>query len=138
MSGIDVMGINTPHRKIIGNLKKLDRVMASKTSLTLTEMSVPKSEKTTDERSKVIIRGRRWDIVRCKENKSRINTTVPISKPNTAPLSIFSNRNVSLFKLVPVFGLDCSGFLGFLIKTCKNAFRRRNVRRGAPLHGCIW
>jgi len=39
--GSDITGINNPHRKIIGNLKKLEKVCASKISLTETAIKSP-------------------------------------------------------------------------------------------------
>ena len=43
-------GKKTPHKNIIGNRKKLDMVMASKTSFTPTEIRIPRSEKVIPER----------------------------------------------------------------------------------------
>jgi hypothetical protein len=43
-------GRKTPQRKIIGNRKKLDMVIASKTSLTPTEIRIPSNEKARPER----------------------------------------------------------------------------------------
>jgi len=40
--GSDMMGKNSPHRKIMGNLKKLEKVCASKTSLTETAIKSPR------------------------------------------------------------------------------------------------
>jgi hypothetical protein len=48
--GIEDTGKKTPQRKIMGNRKKLDMVMASKTSFTPTEIRIPRSEKTIPER----------------------------------------------------------------------------------------
>jgi len=41
------MGINNPHKNIIGNLKKLENVWASNTSLTETEINKPKNVEVT-------------------------------------------------------------------------------------------
>jgi hypothetical protein len=43
-------GKKTPQRKIMGNRKKLDMVMASKTSFTPTEIRIPSNEKARPER----------------------------------------------------------------------------------------
>jgi hypothetical protein len=41
------MGINSPHKNIIGNLKKLEKVWASKTSLTETAINSPRKVEVT-------------------------------------------------------------------------------------------
>lgn len=46
-TGSTCTGINSPHRKIIGNLKKLEKVCASKTSLTDTAINSPKKVEVT-------------------------------------------------------------------------------------------
>ena len=46
-------GKKTPQRKIMGKRKKLDMVMASKTSFTPTEIRIPRSEKAMPERMTV-------------------------------------------------------------------------------------
>jgi len=53
--GIEGTGKKTPQRKIIGNRKKLDMVMASKTSLTPTEIRIPRREKARPEKMKIRI-----------------------------------------------------------------------------------
>ncbi len=47
---MEEIGKKTPQRKIMGNRKKLDMVMASKTSFTPTEIRIPRSEKVIPER----------------------------------------------------------------------------------------
>ncbi len=46
-------GKKTPQRKIMGNRKKLDIVMASKTSFTPTEIKIPRREKARPEKIKM-------------------------------------------------------------------------------------
>jgi len=46
-------GKKTPQRKIIGNRKKLDMVIASKTSLTPTDIRIPRREKARPEKMKM-------------------------------------------------------------------------------------
>ncbi len=46
-------GKKTPQRKIMGNRKKLDIVMASKTSFTPTEIRIPRREKARPEKMKM-------------------------------------------------------------------------------------
>ena len=48
--GMEGTGKKTPQRKIMGKRKKLDMVMASKTSLTPTEIRIPSNEKARLER----------------------------------------------------------------------------------------
>jgi hypothetical protein len=49
-TGSDVMGKNSPHRKIMGKRKKLEKVWASKTSLAETEIKRPRKVDTTPTR----------------------------------------------------------------------------------------
>jgi len=51
--GMEGTGKKTPQRKIIGNRKKLDMVIASKTSLTPTEIRIPRREKARPEKMKI-------------------------------------------------------------------------------------
>jgi hypothetical protein len=51
--GMEGTGKNTPQRKIMGKRKKLDIVMASKTSLTPTEIRIPRREKARPEKIKM-------------------------------------------------------------------------------------
>ena len=53
--GIEGTGKKTPQRKIIGKRKKFDMVMASKTSLTPTEIRIPRREKARPEKMKIRI-----------------------------------------------------------------------------------
>jgi hypothetical protein len=48
--GMEDTGKKTPHRNIMGKRKKLDMVMASKTSFTPTEIRIPSNEKARLER----------------------------------------------------------------------------------------
>jgi hypothetical protein len=51
--GMEDKGKKTPQRKIIGNRKKLDMVIASKTSFTPTEIKIPRREKARPEKMKI-------------------------------------------------------------------------------------
>jgi hypothetical protein len=51
--GIEDTGKKTPQRKIMGNRKKLDIVIASKTSFTPTEIRIPRREKARPEKIKM-------------------------------------------------------------------------------------
>jgi hypothetical protein len=52
-NGMEETGKKTPQRKIMGNRKKLDIVIASKTSFTPTEIRIPRREKARPENMKI-------------------------------------------------------------------------------------
>jgi hypothetical protein len=90
-------GKKTPQRKIIGKRKKLDMVIASKTSFTPTEISIPRSEKARLEKMKI-----RTNAQKCftESSMSRIKMRVmnrATISPNRVLPRVFPKRMVLKF-----------------------------------------
>jgi hypothetical protein len=91
-------GKKTPQRKIMGNRKKLDMVMASKTSFTPTEIRIPSNENARPERMMTNTKeiGERIDkpmigIIKIVTKKVMIN-------PNRVLPSVLPKRIVLIFR----------------------------------------
>lgn len=91
------MGKNTPQRKIIGNRKKLERVIASKTSFTPTETNIPRSEKARPDRTMMKTKLKKcWTGISMMRIKKMVIKNVMI-KPKTALPSVLPRRIVVIF-----------------------------------------
>jgi len=95
--GIEDTGKKTPQRKIMGNRKKLDMVMASKTSFTPTEIRIPRREKARPEKIKM-----RTNAQKCFTEspmsgiRMRVMKTATISPKRALP-SVLPKRMVLKF-----------------------------------------
>ena len=76
-------GKNTPQRNTIGRRKKLERVMASNTSRTPTEMRSPMNAKANADNSRQTTRSIQLDMVKPKTAKLTNITNTPIETPIT-------------------------------------------------------
>jgi hypothetical protein len=89
------MGINTPLKKIIGNLKRFARVWASKTSFTATETKAPRLEKTNAEIMRDGIRKKRLKRGKEKKKSETMSMADETTNPKNAPPNIFPARTPS-------------------------------------------
>src|SRR4030042_5460145 len=92
--GIEDTGKKTPQRKIMGNRKKLDMVMASKTSFTPTEIRIPSNEKARPERMMMSTKEKRCLIERPMIGIKKIVIQNVMIKPNTALPRVLPKRMV--------------------------------------------
>src|SRR4030042_3827210 len=88
-SGKVTIGINTPLRNIIGNLKRFARVCASNTSFTATETKAPRVEKAKAERMRDGIRKKRLKRGKEKKKSETMSMADETTKPKNAPPNIF-------------------------------------------------
>lgn len=91
---MEEIGKKTPQRKIIGNRKKLDMVMASKTSFTPTEMRIPNNEKARPERMMIKTNEKKCLIEMPMIGIKKIAIQNVMIKPNAALPNILPKRMV--------------------------------------------
>ncbi len=90
-------GKKTPQRKIMGNRKKLDIVMASNTSFTPTEIRIPRREKAKPEKMKI-----RTNAQKCFTESPMSGIRMIVMKaatinPKRVPPRVLPNRMVRKF-----------------------------------------
>jgi hypothetical protein len=90
-------GKKTPQRKIMGNRKKLDMVMASKTSFTPTEIRIPSNEKARPERMMISTKEKRCFTERAIIGIKNIVIQNVIIKPNRVLPRVLPKRMVLRF-----------------------------------------
>ena len=86
MAGKCSIGINNPHKKSMGNLKKLDNVCASNTSLTDTAINKPIKAEVIAIKITAIITIGQFIPLKSVKNAAKTTGTNAFTKPNiTAP-----------------------------------------------------
>ena len=90
-------GKKTPQRKIIGKRKKLDMVIASKTSFTPTEIRIPSNEKARPERIMMSIKEKVWFTERPIIGIKKIVIQKVMINPNRVLPSVLPKRMVLKF-----------------------------------------
>lgn len=90
-------GKKTPHKNIIGNRKKLDMVMASKTSFTPTEIRIPRREKAKPERMMMSTKEKGWFTERPIIGIKKIVIQKVIINPNRVLPRVLPKRMVLMF-----------------------------------------
>jgi hypothetical protein len=97
-NGMEETGKKTPQRKIIGNRKKLDIVMASKTSFTPTEIRIPSNEKARPERRMIKTKEKKCLMERPIIGIKKIVIQKVMIKPNRVLPRVFPKRMVLILK----------------------------------------
>jgi hypothetical protein len=92
--GMEMIGKKTPHRKIIGKRKKLERVIASKASRTPTEIKMPKKAKAKQEIIREANREKGWDTRKPKTKTIKTKAISAITNPKAAAPNPLPNRSV--------------------------------------------
>lgn len=91
-------GINKPHKKIMGNLKKLEKVWASKTSLTETAINKPKKVEVIEIKKILTIAGSQLISERSVKSTAKNRGTRALKTPKImAPLVL---ANIKVFKSI--------------------------------------
>lgn len=88
------MGINKPHKNNMGNLKKLDRVWASNTSLTDTATNKPSKAEVTAIRTTEIRVRPQLTPLRSARNAAKTTGTKALTIPNKIAPSILAETNI--------------------------------------------
>jgi hypothetical protein len=88
----------TPHRNIIGNRKKLDMVMASKTSFTPTEIRIPSNEKARPDRMMIKTKEKKCLIERPIIRIKKIVIQKVMINPNRVLPRVLPKRMVLILK----------------------------------------
>jgi hypothetical protein len=95
--GMEGTGKKTPQRKIIGNRKKFDMVIASKTSFTPTEIRIPRREKARPEKMKMRTNAQKYFTENPMSGiRMRVMKTATISPKRVLP-SVLPKRMVLKF-----------------------------------------
>lgn len=94
MAGSLSMGINKPHKNNMGNLKKLDRVWASNTSLTDTATNKPSKAEVIAIKTTPIMVILQLTPLRSTRNAAKITGTKALTMPNRIAPSIFAKTNI--------------------------------------------
>ena len=90
--GMDCTGMNTPLRNNIGNLKKFDKVWASKTSFTDTATRAPRAESVNKVKQSAVEKSSRLVTRILKKITARAVITMDIIPPKMAPPRTLANR----------------------------------------------
>src|SRR4030043_1520322 len=92
--GMEIIGKKTPQRKNMGKRKKLERVIASKTSLTPTEINMPKKAKAKQEMIREANREKGYDTRRPKTKTIKTSAISAMTNPKAATPNPLPNRIV--------------------------------------------